>query len=65
MKINEHVIQIMGGRKNLIHTDKPLKIGEDVTLKVEGTIVEVHDIDLQNGEIDRIYQVKATYCEEA
>lgn len=64
MNINEHVIQIMGGRKNLIHTEKPLKIGEDINLKIEGTVQEITDIDNHDGTIDRVYKVKGIYCEE-
>lgn len=64
VKVNEHIVQIMGGRKNLIHIDQPLRMGEDFDLKVSGSVSEIHDIDNGDGSVDRIYKVKGIYCEE-
>lgn len=63
-KVNEYLVQILGGRKNLIHIDKPLKMGEEVDLKTFGAVSEVHDLDNGDGTVDRIYRVKGIYSEQ-
>lgn len=64
-KVNEHIVQIMGGRKNLVHINRPLRLHEDITLKVECSVEEaIHTDPDHDGEVDIIYKVKGIYCEE-
>lgn len=54
-KINENLLKISAG---YIVLDKPLELGHDVSVIVQGSVTQITDKDLQNGEKDRIYTVK-------
>ena len=55
MDVNEHLIKISAGAIPIEHA---LKLGDDVELMVQGTVVTILDKDLQDGTIDRVYTIK-------
>lgn len=55
MKVNEHLIKVSA---SAIPIEGELKLGDDVELMIQGTVVTVLDKDLQDGTIDRVYTIK-------
>lgn len=54
-KVNEYLVKVSAGAMPIEHE---LQLGDDVVLKVEGTVVTVLDKDLQDGTVDRVYTIK-------
>ena len=59
--INEKIIRITGS----VNTDKILKLGDDIDLRVKGSVVKVEDWDNQDGTKDVVYKVKMMTAENA
>ena len=54
-KINEILVKIS---MSPIPVERELKLGDDVTIQVMGSVVKSEDRDNQDGTIDRVYHVK-------
>lgn len=61
MKINEHLVRISAGKAPI---DKPLEIGQEVTIGAKGTVTKIEDTDNQDGSIDRTYCIKILFAED-
>lgn len=61
MKASQYSVKISAGK---IEIDKPLEIGQDITIKVDGNIAKTEDSDLQDGTVERTYIIKGIICEE-
>lgn len=54
--INEHIIKITGSF--CITADQAPRIGDDLTIAIQGSVVKTEDSDNQDGTINRLYKVK-------
>lgn len=61
MKINEHLVRISAGKAPI---DKPLEIGQEVTIGAKGSVVKVEDQDNGDGTINRCYVIKIEFAED-
>jgi len=64
-KINENLVQIMGGRKCVIHIDGPLRMDQDYRLYIDGSVAEIVEVSNNDGTVDRIHKFRGTYAEES
>lgn len=63
-KVNEHLVQIMGGIKNVIHIEHELEVDQDYSLLINGSVEEVNDKTNHDGTVNRIYKIKGIFAEE-
>lgn len=55
MKINENLISLS---PSSIPIDGEINMGDDVVIKVSGSVVKIEDSDNQDGTINRVYKIK-------
>lgn len=60
MEISEHVLTISGG---YIELEQGLELGQAVEIRVVGSVINITDMDNQDGTAKRIYKVKGTLAE--
>lgn len=60
LTLNEKIIRFMGSAC----TDKDYQKGEDVTLTINGNVIEITERDNQDGTFNRTFKVKLITVDE-
>lgn len=60
MQVNEHLLRVSS---SLIPIEDELFMGQELRVKIDVTVTQITEKDLQNGEIDRIYTLKGIIAE--
>jgi len=60
MKLSENLVTISAG---YITVDRELNLGDDVTLTVEGSVIEKKQSDNQDGTYNVVCKVKGSFSE--
>ena len=60
IEINEKIIRFSGS----VNTNKNLELGDEILIRVKGSVVKVEDGDNQDGTKDRTFKVRVMLINE-
>lgn len=60
MKINQYLIRV---KASAIPITQELKMGEELSAIIMGTVTKIEDTDNDNGSIDRTYHITGQFAE--
>jgi len=60
MKVNEKLLKVSAGQ---IVLDGELNLGDDVIIRIDGTVTKTEDHDNQDGTVNRVFTVKGTIAD--